>query len=310
MSSALPVVIYDEDTAREFRMTLAGRVVHNLDPKARREAACMFIGWNVELHLEPGRDTVAVGFVEAVAHAPNSGTTDLILLTVAHLHARPDPVHRDLARHRAFDPHHSEGPVTASCKGGLPLDTRQWQDDASHELFKTTEPAAWVEHMRTVHHRSPGSGWVFDADTKSWKRRRAVAALPVRRWRAPKRTDSWQPKPFEVGAVVDWVHYLSYVGGPGPIVIRGQVWSGHPAAHTRWVVSDGIAYDVREGQLVENWIADRKRAHRRVIDDARLHRSHRNCDMVWRPAARQIREEIYRILGLVAELDHEARVAA
>lgn len=73
-------------------------------------------------------------------------------------------------------------------------------------------------------------------------------------WKAARSNKPWDPKPFDVGDTIRWVT-------SGSTVLTGQVWSGHYAPKTRWVVAESIAFEVHERDLVDNWLDS---AHRHM----------------------------------------------
>ena len=63
-------------------------------------------------------------------------------------------------------------------------------------------------------------------------------------WVFHRTTTPFTPKHFDVG---DTVTFQADHGH----TVTGQVWSGHYAAKTKWVVADQIPYAVHERDLIE-----------------------------------------------------------
>lgn len=120
-----------------------------------------------------------------------------------------------------------------------------------HEI-ETADPALFVDHMKVAH------------GIKSWEDnqfgRLVVAPKWVRDagkpWKLHNTRKPFEPKPFDVGDQVVFV-----LGSNPPAVLRGQVWSGSVSPRSRWIVADGIAYDVHESQQVALWLDAERRGH-------------------------------------------------
>lgn len=132
---------------------------------------------------------------------------------------------------------------------------------------------SWEQNQTGLH--KPPPAWVRNAG-KPWKFRNSKTPF--------------EPKPFDVGDVVMFVHKLMYVGGP-PVVVRGQVWANSPYPKTRWVVADQVVYEVHEGQLLDDWLRSQKKYHHTLCRGGAWSKRDTN----WRINARELRLAIREV---------------
>jgi hypothetical protein len=156
--------------------------------------------------------------------------------------------------------------------------------------LKTDDWTLFSGHMADVHgiksweQNQPRDQYMHAGLQPSWVKN---AGKP---WKFRNSKTLFEPKPFDIGDVVTFVHKGS--GNYGvPRVIRGQVWAHSPYAATRWVVADQVAYEVHEGQLLDSWLASQKAYHHTICRGGAWTRRGTN----WRINARELRLAIREV---------------